>query len=202
MLKNLHVLLVSLAVVLPSSVAAAAEGTGYVGVGTSIKGDGRNPLDGSGPLMYVPAQLELGWAVRPDTEIHIGGAYGETISLAEGGGHFAEVTAGLRLSFLERERWRLAVDLSVGWSRSAFENKQTVATTDGLIAEPSLQFEVDLTSSLSLALGLLARAEVLVGDVRIDEQFFGGQDSTSPASESRGHLQRGAGTSALLRYRF
>jgi hypothetical protein len=191
-----------LVLVTTSSVAAANPLPEYVGVGTTVKGDGGNPLDGDGPLVYVPLDLEMGWRIVPDVELHLGAAYGKTISIDEGSGAFGELTGGARWSFFRREHLRLALDLTMGWSRGAFENKQTVATTDGLVAEPAVQLELDLTSSLSLALSLLARGELLVGDVRFHEDFFGGHDYSTPAMESDHRLQWGGGAGAMLRYRF
>ena len=187
---------------LAASAASADPLPSYLGVGTSLKADGGNPLDGKGPLLYLPLQLELGWRVGAATELHVGAGYGTTVSLAEGGGSFGQATAGARYDFYRGERTRLGVDLSLGWSRSEFENKNIVATTDGLIAEPSLQLGVRLTDALSLSIGFLARAEWLVGDVRYEHDYLGGLPSSEPASDSRHALQLGAGASAMLRYAF
>ncbi len=157
---------------------------------------------GSAPLMQLPLELELGWRVSPALELHLRGGFGGAVSLNEGGGWSTEARAGARWDFVRTKRVRVGVDLSLGWSRNVFELKPTETTTDGLVAEPSLQVGIGLTDSLSLTLGVLACAERLVGDVVHDEQYFGGVDTSSPASDETHRHQLGAGLTAMFRYTF
>jgi opacity protein-like surface antigen len=186
-------LLAALVVVSVSSAAHAADGI-YVGVGAAVKADSSNPYAGSSPLLHVPLELELGLPLSPALELHVGGAYGKTASTAGGDGSFGEATAGVRWRFFQRGRLGVAADLTLGWSRAELENKGVVAETNGLVAEPELELEVRLSRSLSLVVGVLARGELLVGDMVVDGE--------ASAPLDRHQAQLGYGSRAMLRLDF